>query len=127
MKRKTYSSGSRRIYFNVKFPQIIGFCGLLLIGPFSTLYAEEVQGTLVRRTAGKDLGLPYTELKICPAGRPGAKCVSVFTGPTGRFSTNLDPGRYSVTVPYEAKRQSYAGQIEVVKGAAIYPKIVIKP
>ncbi len=127
MKRKTYSSGSKRSYANGKFPQIIGLCGLLLIGLIPNVYAEEVQGTLVRRTAGKDLGLPYTELKICPAARPGAKCVSVFTGPTGRFSTNLDPGRYNVTVPYEAKRQNYAGQIEVVKGAAIYPKIVIKP
>lgn len=127
MKRKIYSSGSKRIYANMKFPQIISLCGLFLIGPFSRVYAEEVQGTLVRRTSGKDLGLPYTELKICPTSKPGAKCVSVFTGPTGRFSTTLDPGRYSVTVPYEAKRQSYAGQIEVVRGVAIYPKIVIKP
>jgi len=107
--------------------KVIIICGLFLIGPLSKAYAEEVQGTLVRRTAGKDFGLPYTELKICPASHTGAKCISVFTGPNGRFSTKLDPGRYSVTVAYEAKRQSYGGQIDVVKGRPIYPKIVITP
>jgi len=110
-----------------KFLTVITFCGLILSGPFSKAYAEDVQGTLVRRTGGRDLGLPYTELKICPTAQSRAKCVSVFTGPSGRFSIRLDPGRYSVTVTYEARRQTYAGQIDVVRGAAIYPKIVIAP
>ncbi len=128
MRRKIYLSHSKRgDYGKMKLLKVITISGLLLIEPSSEAHSEEVQGTLVRRMAGKDLGLPYTELKICPAAKPGAKCVSVFTGPSGRFSVELDPGRYSVTVTDQAKRQAYGGQIDVVKGKAVYPKIVIKP
>ncbi len=127
MRKRIYLSGSKDIYAKVKLPTVVAICGLILIGLFSKAYGEEVQGTLVRRTAGRDFGLPYTELKICPAAQSAARCVSVYTGPNGRFSVRLDPGRYNVAVTYQAGRETYAGQIDVVRGAAIYPKIVIKP
>lgn len=110
-----------------KLPAVLTFCGLILSGPFSMAYAEDVQGTLVRRTGGRDFGLPYTELKICPIAQSVSQCVSVYTGPSGRFSVTLNPGRYNVSVTYQARRQSYAGHIDVVRGAVIYPKIVITP
>jgi hypothetical protein len=124
MRKSTYLSESRRINSTSTFLTVIALYLVIVVGPLSEAHGEDVQGTLVRRTAGRDFGLPYTELKICPAVQPGGKCISIFTGPSGRFSVNLNPGRYSVTVTYQAK-QTYAGQIDVVGGRGNYPRIVI--
>ncbi len=124
MRKSKYLSDSKRINSTSNFLTVIALCAVILVGPLSEAHAEDVQGTLVRRSAGRDFGLPYTELKICPAVQPSGKCISIFTGPSGRFSVNLNPGRYSVTVTYQAK-QTYAGQIDVVGGRGSYPRIVI--
>jgi hypothetical protein len=112
------------MYSTSKSVTLIAFCLAILVERFSEAHAEDIQGSLVRRTAGRDFALPYTELKICPTLQ--SRCVFVFTGPNGRFSVNLDPGQYSVTVSDQAK-QTYAGQISVVRGTGNYPKIVITP
>jgi hypothetical protein len=105
---------------------VLGFSLVPFLLLFSAVDAEDVQGTLVRRTAGKDFTLPYTELILCPTVQPAGRCLSIYTDPNGRFYANLRPGRYSVGVSYRGK-QTYGGQIEVVKGRGTYPRIVIAP